>query len=149
MSDVMNAPTRRSLDGDRFAYAIGKVQRGYPPSAVARMIGVCEADLRERMRPLEVRPAQRPLSVPEIFRLTIDAVAQETGIDPRRLENPAERAKDVVRARQDVMWRLVQLKTPEGAQRLSLTNIARRLGFKDHGTVLSGARAHAARMAAQ
>jgi len=45
-------------------------------------------------------------------------------------------------ARQEAMWRLREIKAPDGSPRLSLPRIGQIVGGVDHTTVLHGVRAH-------
>lgn len=68
-------------------------------------------------------------------------VAFRHDLDVRDITGPSRR-RAIVRARQEAMWEARQ-RTP-----LSLPEIGRRLGGRDHSTVLHGVRKHAERMGA-
>lgn len=68
------------------------------------------------------------------------AVAEMHGLSLAEMKGPT-RARHVVHARHHAMW---ELREQTG---LSLPSIARRLGRKDHTTVIHGVREHARRMA--
>ena len=157
----MNEPhvqTRRStLDHNRIDYARTKMGQGYPLSAVARMVGSCEADLRRLV--VKPPPPPEPVLTPEEKVLSglppaaveiIRQVSEARDIPVTRIMNPFDRKAPVTRARQEVMWTIYELRQADsGLRRFSTTSIARILNIRCHSSVSTGARAHAKRLAAQ
>lgn len=76
----------------------------------------------------------------------IAAAAARHGIRPHEILGSG-RSRPVASARQEVMWRLRQIQTADGAPKHSYPAIALALGGLDHTTVLAGCRRHAARLA--
>lgn len=74
----------------------------------------------------------------------IAEVAAKHGLTVGRLKS-RERIRDVSWPRQEAMWRLQRWRAPGREFRLSLTQIAARVGVGDHTTVLRCIKAHEGR----
>ncbi len=74
-------------------------------------------------------------------------VAERHGLSVDDLKSHS-RAKKYAWPRQEVMWMARQLRWADGRFRYSYPYIARRLGLRDHTTVIYGERQHAKRLAA-
>lgn len=85
---------------------------------------------------------------PEDRDAIIIAVAAERGVKPYEILGQS-RIRPIAQARQEVMWRLRQITTSDGAPKHSFPAIAKAMGGLDHTTVLHAVKAHAKRLAAQ
>lgn len=101
-------------------------------------------DKDAKIRSLELRiaelEAQEAIRDPQGGRKLAKAVAKAHGISFKEMIS-VRRQKGLCRARQQAMWELREHTD------LSLPQIGKLLGNRDHTTVLHGCRAHAARMA--
>jgi len=110
----------------RMTALISRVQRITPPKPVFRF--VIDAEIFD----------VKDLGMPDWRRIADEVLASREGITFMDLISP-RRNKEIVAARHEVFYRC-RVETA-----LSLPQIGRRMGGKDHTTVLHGIRAHARR----
>lgn len=156
-TDSTVAVRKRTLDADDIAFAQRKHSRGYPASAIAKMMGRSVVDVRpllpaapEREPPAVIAPPDPPKAVqfPDVMAKVGVAVAWEHELTLADLRGRS-RCRPVAQARQDLCWRLYQLKHPDGQRRFSTPQIAKFVGLLDHTSVLHAIRAHEARQAGE
>jgi chromosomal replication initiation ATPase DnaA len=94
-------------------------------------------ELRARVAELELA---RLANTPCNGRLIANEIAKQHGFTFRQLISPRRDAK-IAQARQHAMWQL------DRDTNLSLPQIGKLMGDRDHTTILHGIRAHARRMA--
>ena len=74
-------------------------------------------------------------------------VAEKHGLTLADLVGPS-RTKYISHARFEAMWLLYQQRRPDGSRRLSMPQLGRFFGGRDHTSVLHGIRRHEQRIAA-
>lgn len=81
----------------------------------------------------------------DLLRQIAREVGQRHGVSPTDILD-GSRLRPVVRARQEVIWRLYSARHPDGTRRFSMPQIGAWLGGRDHTTILHAIRAHEQRV---
>lgn len=143
-----HATAPRSRIAEHVPFIRQQAAKGYPASAIARMIGRPSSDVEAVLSPMRPKPKPAPAPVrhfPVIMpKDSVGAiarqVAEEHGLTLVELTGPS-RKRRFVYARHDAFARTYQVRYSDGSHRHSLMQIARFYRV-DHTTVLHGIRAH-------
>lgn len=137
-----------STQADDITYIATLKARGVSTQGIAQMTGLGTDAVRLALSLLAPLPQEQPV-VRDIIWVTKRSgrkiatdIAQQYGLTFADLESPS-RKRDVAHPRQHVMWMLRQTTV------LSLPQIGRLLGGRDHTTVIHGIRAYEARLDAR